>query len=61
MEIIITIFVNNHHFKDIFIRVAQGLVTHNSQSDVTIGELREKYSDKMTFFDFIAGIFSRKK
>ena len=49
------------HFKDIFIRVAQGLVTHNSQSDVTIGELREKYSDKMTFFDFIAGIFSRKK
>ena len=49
------------HFKDIFIRVAQGLVTHNSQADVTIGEIREKVEDKKTFFRTIAGIFGRKK
>lgn len=48
-------------FKDTFIRVAQGLVTHNSQNDVTIGELRKKYSNRKTFFDIIKGVFSRKK
>lgn len=48
-------------FKDIFIRVAQGLVTHNSQTDITIGELRKAYSNKKTFFDIIKGVFSKKK
>jgi len=48
-------------FKDIFIRVAQGMVTHNSQTDITIGELRKKYSNKKTFFDIIKGVFGRKK
>ena len=48
-------------FKDIFIKVAQGLVTHNSQTDVTIGELREKYSSKKTFFETIMGVFGRKR
>lgn len=48
-------------FKDMFIRVAQGLVTHNSQTDVTIGELRKKYSNKKNFFETIKGIFGRKK
>lgn len=48
-------------FKDIFINVAQGLVTHNSQTDVTIGELRKKYTSKKTFFETIKGIFGRKK
>lgn len=48
-------------FKDIFIRVAQGLVTHNSQNDVTVGELRKKYSNKFNFFETILGIFGRKR
>ena len=48
-------------FKDIYIRVAQGLVTHNSQTDVTVGELRKKYSNKKNFFETIIGIFGRKR
>ena len=48
-------------FKDIFIRVAQGLVTHNSQTDVTVGELRKKYNNKKNFFETIIGIFGRKR
>ena len=49
------------HFKDIFVKLAQALVTHNSQADVTIGEIREKLEDKKNFFKTIAGIISRKK
>ena len=49
------------HFKDIYVKLAQALVTHNSQADVTIGEIREKVEDKKTFFRTIAGIFGRKK
>lgn len=49
------------NFKDIFLRVAQGLVTHNSQNDVTIAELRSKYSNSFGFFDIFKGIFGRKK
>lgn len=48
-------------FKDTYLRVAQGLVTHNSQKDVTIGEIRNKYTNKKNFFETIAGIFRRKK
>ena len=48
-------------FKDTFINVAQGLVTHNSQTDVTIGELRKKYSSKKSFFETILGVFGRKR
>ena len=48
-------------FKDIFVRVAQALVTHNSQTDVTIGEIRRQNSNKMSFFDIIAAVFGRKK
>ena len=48
-------------FKDIYIRTAQALVTHNSQKDVTIGELRAKLLDKKNFFQTIVGIFSRKR
>ena len=29
-------------FKDIYVKLAQALVTHNSQADVTIGEIKEK-------------------
>jgi len=48
-------------FKDIYVKLAQALVTHNSQADVTIGEIREKLEDRKNFFKTIAGIFSRKK
>ena len=48
-------------FKDIYVKLAQALVTHNSQADVTIGEIREKLSDHKNFFKTITGIFSRKK
>lgn len=48
-------------FKDTFVRVAQGLVTHNSQTDVTVGELRKKYSNKKNFFETIKGVFGRKR
>jgi len=48
-------------FKDVYVKLAQALVTHNSQADVTIGEIRDKIEDRKTFFRTIAGIFSRKK
>ena len=48
-------------FKDIYVKLAQALVTHNSQADVTIGEIRDKIEDHRNFFKTIAGIFSRKK
>ena len=48
-------------FKDIFIKVAQALVTHNSQADVTFREIKEKIEDKKGFFSIVAGIFSKKK
>ena len=48
-------------FKDIYIKLAQSLITHNSQSDVTIGEIKAKLEDKKTFFQIVKGIFSRKE
>ncbi|MBR5680318.1 MAG: hypothetical protein IKX19_06655, partial [Clostridia bacterium] len=48
-------------FKDIYVRLAQALVTHNSQKDVTVGEIKAKIADKKTFFGLVRGIFSRKK
>jgi len=48
-------------YKDIFVRVAQSLVTHNSQSDVTIGTIRKKIEDRKNFFMKIMGIFRKKK
>ena len=48
-------------FRDIFVRLAQALVTHNSQTDVTVGEIRRKLEDHGTFFRAIKSIFSRKK
>ena len=47
-------------FRDIYVKLAQALVTHNSQTDVTIGEIREKIENHQTFFEKIAAIFSRK-
>jgi len=48
-------------FKDLYVRLAQALVTHNSQADVTIGEIRAKIRDRKNFFRTIMGVFSRKK
>ena len=48
-------------FKDIFIKIAQGLVTHNPGTDITMNELRNKYANKKNFFEVVAGIFRRKK
>lgn len=48
-------------FKDIYVKLAQMMVTHNSQKDVTIREIKQKLADKKNFFQTIVGIFSRKK
>ena len=48
-------------FRDLFVMTAQALVTHNSQKDVTVAELKNKLSDKSNFFAKIIGIFRRKK
>ena len=48
-------------FKDIYVTLAQSLLTHNSQKDVTIGEIKHKIKDKKTFFQLVKGVFSRKK
>ena len=33
----------------------------NSQTDVTVCELRKKYTGKTTFFEIIKGVFGRKR
>ena len=48
-------------FTEIFIKLAQALATHNSQADITVGEIRDKISDKKNIFNVIKGIFGRKK
>lgn len=48
-------------FKDIYVKLAQCMVTHNSQTDVTIGEIKDKIKDKKAFFEMVKGIFSKKK
>ena len=49
------------NFKDIFVKLAQAMVTHNSQADVTIGELKEKITKHGGLFHVITGLFRRKK
>ena len=48
-------------FRDIFVSTAQALLTHNSQKDVTIGELKQKLSNKENFFNKVISIFRKKK
>lgn len=48
-------------FKDVFLRIAHAMVTHNSQQDVTIGEIKKKVQDKANFFDKVISKFRRKK
>ena len=49
------------HFRDIYVRLAQALVTHNSQKDVTIKQIKQSVSDRKNFFTVITGIVRRKK
>ena len=37
------------------------MITHNTQSDVSFGELKSKLEDKTTFFSILKGQFTRKK
>ena len=48
-------------FRDLFVMTAQALVTHNSQKDVTVAELKNKLTDKTNFFAKIISFFKRKK
>ncbi len=48
-------------FKDLYIKLAHSMLTHNSQADVTIGEIKAKLEDKRNFFQSIAGLFRRKR
>lgn len=48
-------------FKDIYVKLAQALVTHNSQQDITIAEIKDKIQDKKNLFTLVKGIFRRKK
>lgn len=48
-------------FRDIYVKIAQAMATHNSQQDVTIGELKKKIADKRNIFQSITGIFRKKR
>ncbi len=48
-------------FRALFVKLAQCMVTHNSQSDVTVGELKAKVVDQKNFFEIVKGIFTWKK
>ncbi len=49
------------NFKDIFLRLAQSLVTQTSQQDITFKEIRKKMEDKQNFFIKIVSKFRRKR
>ena len=48
-------------FKDIYVKIAQSIVTHDPHKDFTIKEIKDKVKDKKSFFSIVNGIFSRKK
>ncbi len=48
-------------FRDVFVKVAHALVTHNSQKDLTVGEIKHKVADKTNFFERIVSFFKKKK
>jgi non-ribosomal peptide synthetase component F len=49
------------NFKDVFINVAHGLVSENSQADITVGEIRKNYSNRKSIIETVKGVFKRKK
>ncbi|MBQ6336094.1 MAG: AMP-binding protein [Ruminococcus sp.] len=48
-------------FKDVYVRIAQSLLTMSSQQDVTVGNLKKKVSDINIFFEKIVGFFKKKR
>ena len=48
-------------FKDIYVRIAQSLVTQTSQEDITFADIAKKLEDKKNFFIKIVSKFRRKK
>ena len=48
-------------FKDIYVRIAQSLVTQTSQEDITFADIANKLEDKKSFFIKIVSKFRRKK
>ena len=48
-------------YKNLFIRIAQSLALHNSQEDVTVGELKKQLTERRHLLAAVAGIFRRKK
>ena len=48
-------------FQTLYIRLAQAIVTHSSQTDITFRELRDKVTDHRSFFHSFMGIFTKKR
>ena len=48
-------------FQALYIRLAQAIVTHSSQTDLTFRELRNKVKDHRSFFHSFKGIFTKKR
>jgi len=48
-------------FKDVYVRIAQSLVTQTSQQDITFGDIMKKMDDKKNFFIKIVSKFRRKR
>ena len=48
-------------YSNLFIMIAQTLATHISQTDLTFKDIKEKVTDKKTFFEKIFSIFKKKK
>jgi hypothetical protein len=48
-------------FKDLYIRIAQAMLNHNEQEDITIGKLKAGLSDRKRIFSRrVSGLFRRK-
>ena len=48
-------------FQELYIKLAQEMVTHSSQSDITIREIRDKVADRKSFFHSFMSIFTKKR
>ncbi len=48
-------------FRNIYLRVAELVVTNRTQEDVTIGKLRGQLREKKNLLQIVAGVFRRKK
>ena len=48
-------------FIELYVKIAHALLTHNSQKDMTVKELKQKVCDKKNFFRIISGVFRMKR